>query len=271
MSSIRFTASSPGGWSSGGLLRRAAAWLAAGALALAAATGAHAAPPPAGTSISNQASATYTDGSGVTRTVTSNVVQTTVTQVASLTLTQNGAQTATPGSVVYYPHTLTNTGNGSDTFNLSTSNTGAFSMSNVQIFADNGSGQPTGPAITSTGALAAGAAFKFIVVGTLPATATPGQTNAITVTGTSVFDATKTASNNDTTTVTNNAVITLTKAVSASSGAPGSGPYTYTLTYTNTGNSTATSVVISDAIPAGMTYVANSGRWSVTGSTALSD
>ena len=271
MSSIAFTPSSSGGRFSGGLLRRAAAWLAAGALALAAATGAHAAPPPAGTSISNQASATYTDGSGVSHTVTSNVVQTTVTQVASLTLTQNGAQTATPGSVVYYPHTLTNTGNGSDTFNLTTTNTGAFSMSNVQIFADNGSGQPTGPAITTTGALAAGAAFKFIVVGTLPATATSGQTNAITVTGTSAFDATKTASNTDTTTVTNNAVVTLTKAVSASSGAPGSGPYTYTLTYTNTGNSTATNVVISDAIPAGMTYVANSGRWSVTGSTALSD
>ena len=271
MSSIAFNPSSPGGWSSRGLLRRAAAWLAAGALALAAATSAHAAPPPAGASISNQASATYTDGSGVPHTVTSNVVQTTVTQVASLTLTQNGAQTATPGSAVYYPHTLTNTGNGSDTYNLSTTNTGAFSMSTVQIFADNGSGQPTGPAITSTGALAAGAAFKFIVVGTLPATATSGQTNAITVTGTSVFDGTKTASNTDTTTVTNNAVVTLTKAVSASSGAPGSGPYTYTLTSTNTGNSTATTVAISDAIPAGMTYVANSGRWSVTGTTALSD
>jgi hypothetical protein len=66
---------------------------------------AHAAPPPAGTSISNQASATYSDASGVTRTVTSNVVQTTVQQVASLTLVANGAQTATPGSVVSYPCT----------------------------------------------------------------------------------------------------------------------------------------------------------------------
>jgi uncharacterized repeat protein (TIGR01451 family) len=232
---------------------------------------AHAAPPPAGTSISNQASASYSDASGVTRTVTSNVVQTTVQQVASLTLVQNGAQNATPGSLVYYPHTLTNTGNGNDSFNLLTSNTGAFSMTGVQIFADNGSGQPTGPAITSTGPLASNAAFKFIVVGTLPNTATAGQTNAITVTANSLLDGTKTASNTDTTTVTNNAVVTLTKAVSATSGAPGSGPYTYSLTYTNTGNSNATSVVISDVIPSGMTYVANSGRWSVTGATALSD
>jgi trimeric autotransporter adhesin len=191
---------------------------------------AHAAPPPAGTSISNQASATYTDGSNVVRTVTSNVVQTTVLQVASLTLTANGAQNANPGSVTYYPHTLTNTGNGTDTFNLTTANAGGFTMSNVQIFLDNGSGQPTGPALTSTGLLAAGAAFKFIVVDTLPATATTGQTNTVTVTATSVTDNTKTAANTDVTTVTVNAVVTLTKAVSASSGAAGSGPYTYTLT-----------------------------------------
>ena len=59
--------------------------------------------------------------------------------------------------------------------------------------------------------------------------------------------------------------------MSAASGAPGSGPYTYTLSYTNTGNSTATSVALTDAIPTGMTYVAGSGRWSVTGATALSD
>ena len=237
---------------------------------------AHAAAPAAGASISNQASASYTDGSNVSRTVLSNVVITTVTQVASLTLTANGAQTATPGSVVYYPHTLTNTGNGSDTFSLTSTNGTAFNMSSVQFFADNGSGQPTGLPVTSSGALVAGAAFKFIVVGTLPNTATATQTNAIVVTATSGFDISQTKSNTDTTTVTTNAVVTLTKAVSAASGpspanAAAQVPYTYTLTYTNTGNSTATSVAISDVIPAGMTYVAGSARWSVTGSTPLSD
>jgi trimeric autotransporter adhesin len=251
-----------------GWLRRA---LVAGIVALATVMAAQATPPPAGTQIGNQASATYTDSSGVSHTVTSNVVQTTVTQVASLTLTQNGALNATPGSVVYYPHTLTNTGNGTDTFNLGTANSGGFTMSAVQIYADNGSGQPTGSPITSSGPLNSGALFKFIVAATLPNTATAGQTNAITVTATSVFDATKTSSNTDTTTVTNNAVVSVTKAVSAAGGAAGSGPYTYTLTYTNTGNTTATAVALTDVIPAGMTYVAGSGRWSVTGATALSD
>jgi trimeric autotransporter adhesin len=229
----------------------------------------HAAPPPAGTSISNQASATYSDASGISRTVNSNIVQTTVQQVASFTLTANGAQNATAGSIVYYPHTLTNTGNGSDTFALTTLNTGGFAMSSVQIFLDNGAGQPTGSPITSTGALASNANFRFIVVGTLPAAAT--GSNTITVTGTSAFTPATTASNTDVTTVTSNAVLTVTKSASAASGAPGSGPYTYSLTYTNTGNSNATAVGISDQLPVGLTYVAGSARWSVTGATALSD
>ena len=231
---------------------------------------AHAAAPAAGSSISNQASATYTDGSNVPRTVTSNVVSTTVTQVASFTLTNDGAQTATPGSVVYYPHTLTNTGNGSDTFLLTSTNSGAFNMTGVQFFADNGSGQPTGLAITSTGPVAAGAAFKFIAVGTLPVTAAATNTNAIVVTGTSVLSSAVTTFNTDTTTVTTNAVVTLTKAISVASGAPGT-TATYTLTYTNTGNSMATAVAVTDVIPAGMTYVSGSGRWSATGATPLNN
>lgn len=234
---------------------------------------AFATPPAAGTSIGNQASASYTDGSGASRTVTSNTVQTVVQQVASLTLTANGTKTASVGSTVYYPHILTNSGNGADTFALAAVNAagGAFNMTGITIYADNGSGQPTGPAISSSGALAAGATFKFIVAATVPATATSGQTNSLTVTGTSGFTPAQSASNTDTTTVTANAVISLTKSISASSGAAGSGPYTYTLTYTNTGNSTATSVKVTDAIPAGLTEVANSGLWSVTGATALTD
>jgi len=65
--------------------------------------------------------------------------------------------------------------------------------------------------------------------------------------------------------------VNVTKSISAPSGASPSGPYTYTLTYTNSGNATAGSVRLTDVIPAGMTYVAGSARWSSTGATALSD
>lgn len=234
-------------------------------------TAAHAAPPPAGASISNQASATYLDASGTSQMVTSNIVNTVVQQIASLTLTANGAQNANPGGVVNYPHTLTNTGNGTDTFNLTAGNTaGAFSLTGVQIFADNGSGAPTGPAITLPVSVAAGATFKFIVQGTVPAGATVGQTNTITVTAASVFDPTKTQSNTDVTTVTNGAVVILSKSASVSSGPAGT-VVKYTLGYTNNGNATATAVAITDILPAGLTYTAGSARWSATGATALSD
>jgi uncharacterized repeat protein (TIGR01451 family) len=71
--------------------------------------------------------------------------------------------------------------------------------------------------------------------------------------------------------VTSNAVVNVTKSISAPSGASPSGPYTYTLTYANSGNATAGSVRLTDLIPAGMTYVPGSARWSSTGATALSD
>ena len=231
---------------------------------------AHAAAPAAGASISNQASASYTDGSLTPRTVTSNTVSTTVTQVASMTLTAPGAKPVSPGGVVYYSHTLTNTGNGTDTFSLTnTGNTAGapgFTMTTVQYFLDNGSGQPTGLPITSTGPLASNASFKFIAVGTVPNTALAGQTNTMTVTGTSAFNGAITQSNADVTTITANAVVDLTKAISVSSGFPGISA-TYTLTFTNNGNNTATAVAITDLIPTGMTFVGGSARWSATGPT----
>src|SRR4051812_44240672 len=134
---------------------------------------AYAAAPPANTSIGNQASATYTDASNTQRTVTSNTVVTIVQQVASFTLTTDGqAKSAAPGGQVVFPHTLTNTGNGNDTFNLSVvgNGGGSFTLSNVTLHADaNGDGIPdNSTAITATGSLAAGATFKFVAVGVVP-------------------------------------------------------------------------------------------------------
>jgi trimeric autotransporter adhesin len=236
---------------------------------------AFAATPLAGTVIGNQASATYTDASAVSRTATSNTVQTIVQQVAAMTLTANGSKTAAPGTQVVFPHTLTNTGNGSDTFSLTSANLGgdSFDFASISFYADadgNGVADNTTP-VTSTGLLAAGGVFRMVAVATAPAGATAGQTGLISVSGTSVFSGAVTASNIDTTTVSTNAVINVTKAISVGSGASPSGPYTYTLTYTNTGNATATGFRLTDAIPVGMTYVATSGRWSTTGATVLTD
>ena len=232
-----------------------------------------AATPAAGTAIGNQASATYTDAFNTQRTVTSNIVLAIVQQVASLTLTQSSSRTASIGSQVTYPLTLTNTGNGSDTFALTFTQSGAFNFSSVVFYADaNGDGVPDNTtAITSSGALAQDGVFRFVAVGTVPNTAISGNTNALVVTATSAFNAAILASVTDTTTVTSKAVISVTKSMSVAAGLPASGPHTVSLAYNNSGNSSASAVVLSDVLPAGMTYVPGSARWTATGATVLTD
>src|SRR5689334_16081548 len=133
--------------------------------------------PSAGTKIGNQASATYTDASNVGRTATSNAVYTVVQQVASLQLASTQGKTGAPGTQVAYPHTLTNTGNGTDTFTLAVAAGSGFTHTGIAIYADtNGDGVPDNTTNLNgqTVTLAPGAAnaFKFVVVGTVPATAT---------------------------------------------------------------------------------------------------
>ncbi len=235
--------------------------------------GAAAAAPAAGTVIGNQATATYNDAGGASRTATSNLVQTTVTQVKSFTLTANGARTAAPGQTVYYPHSITNTGNGTDTYALNapvSSSFGAGPHTSLAYFADaNGDGVPDNATpINTSGALPAGGVFRFVVAGTVPGAAASGDTATITV---SVSDTTPaTATNTDTTTVANS-VLNVTKALSAASGPSPAGPITVTLSYSNTGTAAATNVRLSDVLAGTLTYVAASGRWSVSGATPLTD
>lgn len=233
-----------------------------------------AATPLAGTSIGNQASATYVDGSSVTRSVSSNVVSTVVQQVAALTLTQDLSKTAAAGTQVSYPVTLTNTGNGTDSFSLTQSNGTAFAFNSVTFYADaNGDGvaDNTTP-ITNTGSLAPGAVFRLVAVGNVPTTAANLAVNSLVITATSGFATTVSAFVTDTTTITSNAVVNVTKTMSAASGpSPSTAAHTVTLSYSNTGNIAATGVTLTDALPAGMSYVAGSGRWSATGATVLTD
>lgn len=235
---------------------------------------AHAA-PPAGTTIGNQATATYTDAASNSYTVTSNPVTTVVQQVASLTLTANGTRIAAPGGQAVFPHVLTNTGNGDDSFSLTPSNQPGddFDLTGLVLYVDaDGNGVPDDfVPVTTTGPLAAGASYRFVAVGSVPGTRLAGDVANIQIDAVSAFDGGQTAANTDQVTVSTNAVVNVTKAISAGNGASPSGPYTYTLSYTNSGNAAATNLRLTDLIPAGMTYVAGSARWSLTGPTALSD
>src|ERR1700761_1257258 len=227
---------------------------------------------PAGTVIGNQATETYLDSTGTTRTTASNLVQTTVSQVKSFTLTANGAKSGTTGQTVYYPHTITNTGNGVDTYTLTAPVAGGtVTQTALTYYVDaNGDGVPDNfTPITATTALAAGDQFSFVVAATVPPSATAGTTGTITVSASDTGG--NTASNTDTTTVATS-VLNVTKALSVSSGAsPSAAAITVTLSYSNAGTSAATNLVLTDPLPSGMTYGAGSGRWSASGATALTD
>ena len=231
--------------------------------------------PLAGTPIGNTATATYSDANNITRTVPSNLVVTYVQQVAGFTLVADRTQPGAPGTQVVFSHVITNTGNGPDSLSLSLVNLlgDDFNLSGLAIYVDaDGNNVPDNlTPITSTGAIAPGATFHFVVVGDVPGTATGGQFGQVRITATSAFDPLQTAFNTDRVDVSGNAVILMSKAVSQPSGPSPSGPYTYTITYRNTGNTTAKGVRVTDLVPAGMAYVANSGRWSVTGVTTLTD
>jgi hypothetical protein len=223
----------------------------------------------AGAVIGNQATATYNDAAGVQRQAFSNLVQTTVTQIYSGTLSSTQARYATIGTQVVFPHTYTNTGNGSDTVTLSLGVASA-NFTNPAIYMDaNGDGIPdnTTP-ISGPFTLAPGQVLKVVLVGTLGTGAAVGTAETDTLKAVSGGGGVVTGTpNTDTINPTKNAAIAVTKAMSASSGVGGN-TVGVTLTYTNTGNTTATAVVIAD--PLGSTgvqatsntfvYVAASGK-----------
>lgn len=243
---------------------------------------AYATAPTAGTNISNIASASYTDSTGNSKTVTSNVVTTTVLQVASFTLVSDQTKTANANGQVSLSHTLTNTGNGSDTFNVGVVNddkrdstTDKYDFTGLNVYLDaNKDGIPDSQTPVTAITLAAGESVNLIVQATTASSnVTAGDLGKLTVSAISGFDTSVSAKNVDTVKITNGAVISLVKSASVRSvdatlASTTAREVEYSLAYQNTGNTTATDVTITDILPAGLTYV--NGSATVNG-TVLTD
>ncbi len=227
---------------------------------------AFAAGTPAGTQIVNQATASYTDQNGVSQTAASNEVITEVSQVCGLTILSNGteetpgqSQEAAPGSTVYFSYTLTNTGNGPDTYKLQLVNSANIGLSandnfdpdSGAVYLDaNGNGlvDPGEPQLLSgfagygsdTPTVAADGQIKLIVSYHIPATATNAQVTKVNLVGQSQVCATHPEDSNNwnQTTVTEDANVTATKSAAPSSVDPND-TITYTISGSNTGNKAA--------------------------------
>lgn len=248
--------------------------LASAGLALSATVFAAGVVAPAGTQIGNQGSISFVDADGRSHSVASNLVNIEVLQVHSQLLEQNRSQPAVSGGQVAFAHTVTNTGNGDDTFSLSAINLSGeddINFTSIAVYADDGSGNPTGSPITDTGLLAAGETFNFIVVAQLPE-ASDNQTASLVVASESQGDAAIVAENVDTAVVSSAGILVMNKEVSATSADPGTGTYRFTFELENTGGAPVQNVRLNDVLDDAFAYEQGSGQWSNGGTTiALTD
>jgi uncharacterized repeat protein (TIGR01451 family) len=238
---------------------------------------------PAGTNISNQASASYIDSAGQPRTTASNQVITVVQQVYSFSITPDGStttpgqtRTALAGAPVYFSYTVSNTGNGTDTINLTLAQDAgdSFDLSGTNIYLDancNGTLDPgeTTPitSVTLSRQGTPGASACVIVAGTIPASATSGQFGNLNLVGTSAGSPSTTDTNNWARAIaTTAAILTATKSASPAGPVTPGSTITYTISGANTGGSaasgvsvsglTGTGILVSDTIPTGLSVPA---------------
>lgn len=239
---------------------------------------------PAGTAITNQATATYIDSAGQPRTTTSNLVTTIVQQVYSFTITPDGnnennpgqVRSGLPGSQVLFNYRVRNNGNGTDTISLATvqGTSDNFDLQNVRIYLDancNGNVDAGEGQVTQVTLPADGEAC-LVVAAVIPSGATSGQNGNLNLVGTSQGNASVVDNNNwAQARATAQAALTAFKAATPSgSVAPGTTgtPITYTISGANTGGSAAygypvtvdgtsrTGILIEDVIPNGLQVTA---------------
>jgi uncharacterized repeat protein (TIGR01451 family) len=214
---------------------------------------------PAGTVIQSRSKVVYTTASGVSAdTAFSNIVSFTVGQVAAVNITPvSNAQTTVRDSIfAEYALTVTNSGNGTDQFTLSSLSSKGWGVS--YYFDTNGDGvlQPeelSAGTITQTGNIAADGTYKFFARIFVPKDPSlNGQTDTTNVTVTSVFDAEKanTAQARTTVNTVNFSDIGNGLSVNPTNPSPGQN-VVYSLTLTNNGSVPATGVSFTDLINSG--------------------
>src|SRR6202045_4675925 len=210
-----------------------------------------AAPPPAGTLISNTAGGSFTDqASGVSVPLRSNTVNTSVAPLEALTLTASQSVPLAAGAPFTVSHLLTNTANATTSYAISvTLPAGAgFTPANLQVVQDlnaNGRADPGEPVIAQGGSVTvpAGQPVSLLLTGMIPAAALGGQSAQIVLTATSSLQG-ATASNTDTLNVTSStAVLAVALASSTSSTTPGA-PLNLTASAVNSGGAAANPVAL---------------------------
>jgi uncharacterized repeat protein (TIGR01451 family) len=271
---------------------------------------AHAVGTTAGTTISNTASATYTDPQGAPVTVPSNRVDIIVDELLDVTVAS-----ADPGDVAALPgaanqiltFSVTNTGNGSEAFRLAPINAiggDAFDPATTSLVIDsNGNGVYDAGIDTVYNAgsndpvLAPDTSVKIFVLSTIPASATNGQRGQTDLTatavtgsgapgttfagqgqggGNAVVGATTATGRDDGFYIVNAATVAFVKSATVldpfggTKSVPGA-VITYTLLATVSGSGSLANLAVGDPVPASTTYVPGSITSQSTPITDITD
>lgn len=210
-------------------------------------------PVPADARVEHHVSAVAGDA-----TATSNELVHTVAVAPAATVTPDVAANAVAGGFADLAHTVTNTGDVTDAFALTATSSAGW-VTSVHTDTDGDGDIESGDVeVGSTPVLAPGEGTTIVVRVAVPEGTDIGAEDVVTVRATSSLAPDVTGSARDTIAVVSGA-LRLVKTASPLSLSPGASS-TYTLSVRNVGTSPATEVTLTDAPPAGTTYVAGSTR-----------
>ena len=214
---------------------------------------------PAGSHIRNWATLAYTS-SGFGYVVPSDTVDLVVAQVAGVALQAPQSSGGSPGAAVVFAHTMTNLGNGPDSFSVAAASVHGWVVTLYRDWNGNGVLDGGDSVLTRPVALTSGATAALLTQVAIPGSGSAGVTDTITVTATSRFDGAVRSSVHDVLAVSSAPIaFNITKQVDRPTAAAGD-ILTYTLDYTASGTDSASAVQLADSIPIGTSYVAGTIR-----------
>jgi len=227
---------------------------------------------PAGTAVSNRATATFVDATGTPARLDSNVVTAIVSAEESLALAPDGAAVRSPGERFSFAHRLSNNGNVAFSATLSAANLGgddgdALSLEATLDLDGDGRVDPGEPSIPEGGVVtvAAGGAVSIVLEGVVPSAALAGDLLRVELRATTAAQGRSSAAT-DEVTVGLGAAVSVAKSASTLAPARG-GSVTFTLLATNNGfaaaagapvtidGAPAVAFLVTDPIPAGAALV----------------
>ncbi len=207
----------------------------------------------AATAIENRAELSWIDGSGTPRTIVSSPAVVMLAQAAGVDIYPNRRVEAESGAEVLLRHTISNLGAASDCFLPE-----AFPEDVFETEVREYSGGSPGPKITACIPLDPGESFEIVVVVQVDSLATAGETSSVVVRATSESDPGIWAQALDRITITGPPISLILEKLASPDVATFGDVIDYSIQYEASGSGVAEGVVISDPIPAGVSYIAGS-------------